>query len=308
MSRKRPRKRKWHICDDCIDPVADGLQKIVQRWNVFFNFERWDELQAEYELIAKIEMFGGELDDAQRERLDETARAVRSMKHPPQPRDIEDLYRDFGILDKVGANKPAVNWLRFNVSKELAEDFALRLFGPLRLFHQLYFRACQILDGDEEGLSTEVLWRRHAIRRARAMRYAIWESAGITRDEIDDPISNELEDGHAKVEHALRAAVGYLRDVSHLLREKIEQADSQQKAAMSQAEVRRPGRPGKQKLYRRLRELHREHGLKNEWAKLARLANEDERAVELNGGAPISRDVARTAICGSRKRRGEKPA
>ena len=63
-----------------------------------------------------------------------------------------------------------------------------------------------------------------------------------------------------------------------------------------------PGRPPKDERNKRIRAIHKDHNLSNDWAELARAANGDEEVLRLNGGKPITRDVVRNAVLGRRKK------
>jgi len=153
-----------------------------------------------------------------REGLEQITRDwFRLTADPPSPDQIEWLY-EAHHLDAL------VTWMKLGASVEFAEDFEATLLNPLREFQRLSFRACQILDGDMEGASTEAKCHRHPVTTAIDRRYALLRDLPDDQGEearFSDPVLKEIEDPYVVVHQQFQQAVKYLGQVEVSIRAKL---------------------------------------------------------------------------------------
>jgi hypothetical protein len=219
--------KPWHICDDCLDPLAHDLLSIAHRFHRSFDVAKVDRLDAEYRQIQEDSAFSDDrLTDAQRKRRDELLEQMRAQTEPPRAFDVDSLYRQYRI-------DLASDWLKFNVSVEYAEDFQRTLLDTKKRFSALEFKACQIINGDESKESTIVI--RYAIQRLIDRHYELLREtfpnheSHPDREELPDDLRTfevEILDEYTETEQQIREAGNYLRRVSALVRAKMKKADS----------------------------------------------------------------------------------
>ena len=207
-----PSGKRWHICDDCLDPLANELHSAAGQFNRYFDVAKSDRLDAEYAQIVRDSGYSDDkLTDSQRKRLDEISAELKSQVAPPRASDVEIFYKQYSIEN-------AAEWLKFNVSVEYGEDFRRTLLEALKRFSALEFKACQILNGDEGKESTIRIrypiqrlmdWHDDLLRRAFPDHKHRPE-----REELPDVLRAfevEILDEYTKVEKEIREAGVYLR-------------------------------------------------------------------------------------------------
>lgn len=218
--------KPWHICDDCLEPLADDLFSISRRLWKHFDIAKRDRLESEYrEIDEQADYSHDRLTEAQRKRLDELSRQMQSQTEPPLAWDVDFVYRKYRI-------ELATDWLKFNVSVEYADDFKRTLLDAKQRFSALEFKACQIINGDEGKESTIVI--RYAIRRLIDRHYELLREQFPNheyqpdREELPDDLRAfevEILDEYTETENQLREAGNCLRRVSALVRAKMKKAD-----------------------------------------------------------------------------------
>ena len=216
----------WHICDDCLDPLAHELLQIARRMPIFFDVAKRDRLDTEYHQILEASGYSRKrMTDAQRKRQDELTEEMRAQTDPPTYNEVDRLYPKYRI-------KLAIDWLKFNVSVEYADDFKRTVLGAKRRFSALEIKACQILNGDEGEESTILV--RYAIQRLLERHRELLREMfpdhehHPDRDELPDALRAfevEILDEYAETEHEIRETALYLRRVSALVRSKMKKAD-----------------------------------------------------------------------------------
>ena len=218
--------KPWHICDDCLDPLAHDLLSIAHRFYRYFDVAKADRLAAEYRQIQEDSAYSDDrLTDAQRKRRDELLEQMRAQTDPPRAFDVDSLYRQYHI-------DLAIDWLKFNVSVEYAEDFQRTLNDAKKRFSALEFKACQIINGDEGKESTIVV--RYPIQRLTDRHYEVLREtfpdheSHPDREELPDDLRAfevEILDEYTETEKQIREAGNYLRRVSALVRSKMKKSD-----------------------------------------------------------------------------------
>lgn len=139
-------------------------------------------------------------------------------KTPPEPCQIEGWLND--------AKLPSiVTWLKVNHSVELANDFERTLSEPVRAYHRLTFRACQVLVEDYHGWKTDVSHVQQAVPKAiRRLTYLKGlEEAYDAHDEAArwQRYIDELEEPYYAIPHQLRVVSRYIMDMVALLKSKF---------------------------------------------------------------------------------------
>ncbi len=218
-------EKSWHICNSCLNPLASELHSIACRCRRFFDVAKADRLAEECDRIQEdVAYCDDRLTEAQRKRKDELMEQMRAQTKPPRASDVDSLYQDYRI-------EMAVDWLKFSISVEFANDFKRTLLDAKKRFSALEFKACQILNGDEGKEAT--IQVRYAIQRLIDRHYEILreEFPGSEdhpgRDELPDDLRAfevEILDEYTEIEKQLRETGKYLRRVSALVRSK-ESAD-----------------------------------------------------------------------------------
>ena len=133
--------KSWHICDDCLDPLARQLLLFSGRLCIGFDIARYDGLNSEYRQIIELGA-----NAHQKDRLDELIEQMKGQTRPPQALDVEGLYRRYDI-------QQAFEWFALHVRVDYAREFERRLLAVKRRFENLEFRACQIINGAETSES-----------------------------------------------------------------------------------------------------------------------------------------------------------
>ena len=223
----------WHICDDCLDPLANEIFLFVKRFRILFDVAKSDRLDAEYRAIQDESGYTDDrLTDAQRKRRDDLLTQMSAQKQPPRPLDAELLYRD-------NKTELAIDWLKFNVSVDYAGDFNRTLLRPLERFTALDFKACQIINGDLGKESTVQI--RYAIQRLIDRHYELLRKefprheSHPNRDELPEHLRAfevEILDEYTVVEQEFRKTAEYLQRVSALVRSKLAKAQALQPTAL----------------------------------------------------------------------------
>jgi hypothetical protein len=240
------RGKPWHVCDDCLEPLASELFVLANRFRVHFDVAKRDRMENEYRQIQDESAYCDDrLTAAQRERRDELLKQMSAQKEPPRPFDVECLYREYKI-------DLATDWLKFNVSVDYAADFHRTLLAAQKRFSALDFKACQIINGDLGKESTVQI--RYAIQRLIDRHYELLRAAFPNheshpdRDDLPEDLRAfevEILDEHTIVEQEFRKTAEYLRRVSALVRSKL--AKDQKQAAngpVIDPAVMPPKRPG----------------------------------------------------------------
>jgi len=221
------RGKPWHVCDDCLEPLAGELFALAQRFRNHFDVTKSDRLESEYRQIQEESAYCDDrLTEVQRNRCDELLKQMSAQKAPPRPFDVECLYRDYKI-------DLATDWLKINISVDYAADFHRTLTAAQKRFSSLYFKACQIINGDLEKESTTQI--RYAIQRLIDRHYELLREqfpnheSHPDRDELPDDLRAfevEILDEYTIVEQEFRKAAEYLRRVSALVRPKLAKAQA----------------------------------------------------------------------------------
>ena len=150
---------------------------------------------------------------------------MQAQTKPPRAIDLDSLYRQYRI-------DLAIDWLKFNVSVEYAEDFQRTLHDANKRFTALEFKACQIINGDEGKESTIVV--RYPIQRLTDRHYELLREtfpdheSHPDREELPDNLRAfevEILDEYTETEKQIREAGDYLQRVSALVRAKMQKAD-----------------------------------------------------------------------------------
>lgn len=146
--------KPWHVCRDCLDPIADGLQEIGANLHRSYNFSVADALRCEErELHESAPGYDVKrLKPSQQKRMAEIEAELAKRPEPVQPDDIRRLYENHHL-------DFAVTYLKITISVEFARDLENSLQAPYQKFAALDHRARDILTG---GGNT---WFRHATRR-----------------------------------------------------------------------------------------------------------------------------------------------
>ena len=255
--------KPWHICDDCLDPLARKLVSIAQRLGHSFDVAKAIRLDTEYRQIQKDSNYcDTRLTDAQRKRQDELNEQMRAQIKPPRARDIEYLYQDYRI-------KTAIEWLKVYVSVEYADSFEHTLFDATKRFFDLEFKACQTINHDEGKESTiEVRYpiQRLIDRHYRLLRDLFPEHEHHPdRDELPEYLrvfEVEIMEEYDKTKKQIREVAKYLQRVSVLVRPKMKKADvseiqeaqtpraGNEERRDDEAEVTKPTRPASKSTQR----------------------------------------------------------
>jgi hypothetical protein len=218
--------KPWHICDDCLDPLAHDLLSIAHRFYRSFDVAKVDRLDAEYRQIQEDSAFSDDrLTDAQRKRRDELLEQMQAQTEPPRAFDVDSLYRQYRI-------DMASDWLKFNVSVEYAEDFQRTLLDAKKRFSALEFKACQIINGDE-GKEPTIMVRypiqRLEDRHLEKLRKAFPDHESYPdREEMPEDLRTfevEILDEYEAIGQQIRETGNYLRRVSALVQAKMKKAD-----------------------------------------------------------------------------------
>jgi len=193
---------------------------------IAFDVAKADRMDAEYRQIQRQSAYCDDrLTVAQRKRRDELLEQVRAQTEPPRAFDVDSLYWQYRI-------DLAIDWLKFNVSVEYAEDFQRTLHDAKKRFSALEFRACQIINGDEGKEQTIVV--RYPIHRLidrydELLRESFPDHEyRPDREELPDDLRAfevEILDEYTETEKQIREAGNYLRRVSALVRAKMKKAD-----------------------------------------------------------------------------------
>ena len=150
---------------------------------------------------------------------------MQAQTKPPRAIDLDSLYRQYRI-------DLAIDWLKFNVSVEYAEDFQRTLHDANKRFTALEFKACQIINGDEGKESTIVV--RYPIQRLTDRHYELLREtfpdheSHPDREELPDNLRAfevEILDEYTEIEKQIREAGNYLQRVSAVVRAKMQKAD-----------------------------------------------------------------------------------
>lgn len=229
----------WHICDNCLDPLARKLDSIAQRLGHSFDVEKAIRLDTEYRQIQKDSNYcDTRLTDAQRKRQDELNEQMRAQIKPPRARDIEYLYQDYRI-------KTAIEWLKFYVSVEYADSFEHKLFDATKRFFDLEFKACQIINHDEGKESTIEV--RYPIQRLIDRHYKLLRELfpehehHPNRNELPEYLRAfevEIMEEYDKTKKQIQEVPKYLQLVSALARSKMKKADVSE---IQEAQARKAG-------------------------------------------------------------------
>jgi len=233
--------KPWHVCDDCIDPLADDLLALSKRFRKPFDVAKRDQLNREYrEIIESVGYDDEKLTGNQRTRRDELSQQMGAQKEPPSTQDTYSIYSRYNI-------DLATDWLKFNVSVDYANDFKSKLDGAKKRFSDLDGKACRIINGDVGKEST--VWISYAIQRVIERQYASVRAAFPDRDYYPDPeemppdlraIQTEIVDEYLHVENEFRETAIYLRHVSALVRARLakdKQPASVEKDLLTTAEL-----------------------------------------------------------------------
>jgi hypothetical protein len=219
------RGEPWHVCDDCLEPLARELFALANQFNVHFDVAKRDEVDSEHASIIEAAGYDTKrLTKAQQKRLNELSQEIKGQTEPPRPFDVESLYRQYNI-------DLATDWLKFNISVDYADDFKRTLADALKRFTTLDFKACQIINGDVGKEST--IQVRYAIRRLIDRHYELLREqfpnheAHPERDELPDDlraVEVEILDEYTFVEQEIRKTAEYLGRTSILVRSKLAKA------------------------------------------------------------------------------------
>jgi hypothetical protein len=146
--------------------------------------------------------------------MSELKKQLKALPPPPVgPHSLRSLYREHNA-------EFAVTWLKICVSVDFAKDFESKLFQPLHKLLNLDHRACRLLNGqdvDDADKDGETTWRHYAIPQAIEMEYE-----ELRRNERDYPPADGFIERQSDLELEFTDTVTYLRQVSHILRAKMQ--------------------------------------------------------------------------------------
>ena len=75
------RGKPWHVCDDCLEPLAGELFALARRFRIPFDVAKHDRLEAEYESIIKANGYSTKgLSEDQQKRLDELSQQLKAQQ------------------------------------------------------------------------------------------------------------------------------------------------------------------------------------------------------------------------------------
>ena len=129
------KQKPWHICDDCLDPLARDLRELLGRFRRPFDAKKYDRLLAERrEILRGFTIQESDLPKQTQEWLRETSDSLAKIDVPPRSRDVEQLYRTHDV-------KFAIEYLKHQLSLEYAREFSDKLDGFYQRFLSLEQKA-----------------------------------------------------------------------------------------------------------------------------------------------------------------------
>lgn len=183
----------WHICDECLDPLADELLSLARRFFVRCDFEKLD-------------------------------RGEWQGRMPPTPLDVESLYGKYNVRE-------AINYLKVFVSVGFAHDFKVTLDAAQQRFVDLHHKACLICNGNDPRETTATTTHvRYAVQRLMARHEELLHETYTDRDYRPDReelpedlrlVETEFVDEYTGVEQQFLDVGKYLKDTSALIRSKM---------------------------------------------------------------------------------------
>jgi len=193
--------KPWDICDDCLGPMADDLDLLIERFGKPCDLTRIDQIDAELDKILKAAALnGGTLTEQQRTCGEDLIWEAREIGRPPEPIDVERIFSSGNRL------RMGTEWLAKTVSKKYATDLEAATREPLRQFYRLSVAARQVLQ-DEEST------------------YPIHRLCGdLSANSVDFPLHvMKIQEGNASVEAGLREAAKRLRQAYAVAEAKMSQ-------------------------------------------------------------------------------------
>ena len=210
--------KPWDICDDCLGPMADDLDLLIERFGKPCDLTRIDQIDAELDKILKAAALnGGTFTEQQRTCREDLISEAREIGRPPEPIDVERIFSSGNRL------RMGTEWLAKTVSKKYATDLEAATREPLRQFYRLSVAASQGLK-DEEST------------------YPIHRLCGdISPNSIDFPLHiMKIQEGNASVEAGLREAAKRLRQAHAVAEAKMSQMLDSRTVRASIAEMSEP--------------------------------------------------------------------
>ena len=210
--------KPWDICDDCLGPMADDLDLLIERFGKPCDLTRIDQIDAERDKILKsAALNGGTLTEQQRTCCEDLICEAREIGRPPEPIDVERIFSSGNRLHM------GTEWLAKTVSKKYATDLEAATREPLRQFYRLSVAARQVLQ-DEEST------------------YPIHRLCGdLSANSVDFPLHvKKIEEGNASVEAGLREAAKRLRQAYAVAEAKMSQMLDSRTVRASIAEMSEP--------------------------------------------------------------------
>lgn len=132
----------WHLCDDCLDPLAKDLGTIAADYHRPADHAKHRDLSNEARAIhASARYVPENLTDEQRQRLEAISQQLAKLRLPLEALDLDILFRKYQV-------ERGIEWLKVNVGVDYANEFKQKLYTPWKRLAKLNFTASQILNGD----------------------------------------------------------------------------------------------------------------------------------------------------------------
>lgn len=200
--------------------LADALESVAKRFSRSCNLSRIDGLNEEYSQLYESAGWGN-LTVEQQQRADEIHQELTSLTHPPEPLEIEHLYKDFCV-------EQMIVWLKVQASVEFAAELEERIKSPLHRFYALNFKATKIINGDPPE-ATETHGVKYACRRLIDCHYELvrkmFEGADRAPERADLPaemreIDEQILDEYYAIAQEFLSLSRYLRHTAAALKVK----------------------------------------------------------------------------------------
>ncbi len=132
----------WHLCDDCLDPLAKDLGTIAADYHRPADHAKHRKLSNEAQAIREsVRQQLEKLTDHQRQRLEAISQQLAKLRLPLEALDLDILFRKYQV-------ERGIEWLKVNVGVDYANEFKQKLYSPWERLAKLNFTASQILNGD----------------------------------------------------------------------------------------------------------------------------------------------------------------